>query len=690
MRWHGGGLSNNIAAYSYAIAALACLALLGWLWIRRTRLPGPTLIVATLCAAAWGTYMALDQRNALSASGNSLADLLRNAAWTAVLLDMLGQLGRRVRTRSPLLRVALVGYGAALALWLKVAFWPGAYDFTLQVLINMALALLGMALVEQLYRATQLQKRWAVKFACIGLGGLFVYDFYLYSDALLFHQMNSELWAGRGLVTALTTPLLAMSVQRHAIAVTQLTVSRRMLFHSAAFAGAAVYVLTMSMAAYYLRYAGGNWGSLMQLAFLFGATLLLAGILVSGASRAWLKVFLSKHFYRYNYDYREEWQRFTNTLSEPGPLLAERSIEALARLVESPGGALWMRSDNGSYMPRAQWQMAAQHTAEPAESPFCRFVEQHQWLVDLTNTATADRRVPVPDWIRQLPRAAWVVPLMLHGQLSGFVLLLRSSRPVALNWEVIDLLKIAGSQAASYLAQQEAGNALIIARQFDSFSRLSTFVVHDLKNLVAQLTLLTTNAEKHRDNPEFQADMARTMAYSVQKMRGMLQKLSPGASGGRPEALSLDRLLSQVVAQKSMFTPRPQLLLVDRGQQVVADAERLERVLGHLLQNAIEATPRDGSVTVTLRASEGEACLDISDTGSGMSEDFVRERLFKPFDSTKSAGMGIGAFESQEYIGQLGGRLLVRSALGAGTTFTVCLRCHNRTVPHEQIQAVTN
>jgi signal transduction histidine kinase len=111
---------------------------------------------------------------------------------------------------------------------------------------------------------------------------------------------------------------------------------------------------------------------------------------------------------------------------------------------------------------------------------------------------------------------------------------------------------------------------------------------------------------------------------------------------------------------------------------VLADAERLERVLGHLIQNAIEATPRDGGIAVTLYGDAAEARLEICDTGSGMSEEFVRERLFKPFDSTKSAGMGIGAFESREYIHELGGRLQVRSAPGSGTTFSVHLPRHQQ------------
>jgi putative PEP-CTERM system histidine kinase len=266
-----------------------------------------------------------------------------------------------------------------------------------------------------------------------------------------------------------------------------------------------------------------------------------------------------------------------------------------------------------------------------------------------------------------------VLPLITHGRLFGFMLLLEPRSSIVLNWEVIDLLKIAGTQAASYLAQQDAAMALMVARQFESFNRMSTFVVHDLKNLVSQLSLMMRNAEKHRDNPEFQRDMIDTVNFSVQKMRLLLQKLSRSESPEHIAPLSLARLVKQAVALKAAYEPMPVLRIADAGLQVVADAERLERVIGHLIQNAIEATPADGSVQVDLERRDGSVLIRIADSGEGMSEEFIRERLFKPFDSTKSAGMGIGVFESREYIQELGGQLEVSSRPRVGTTFTILL-----------------
>jgi putative PEP-CTERM system histidine kinase len=498
---------------------------------------------------------------------------------------------------------------------------------------------------------------------------------------MLFRQVNPDIWAARGVINALTVPLIAISMARSSSWSSELALSRRVMFHSAALFGSAIYLLAMGSAGYYLRYFGGSWGTVMQVTFLFGALILLVGILFSGTFRAWLKVFISKHFYSYNYDYREEWLRFTRTLSEHGPGLGERTIQAVAALVESQGGALWIRRESGLCEPAAAWQAPPGIAAEPADAAFCRFLEACQWVIDLQEYAAEPDKyegLAPPAWLLAYPRGWLVVPLIMHGKLFGFVVLLQPRSAIKLNWEVIDLLKIAGTQAASYLAQHDAANALMVARQFESFNRMSTFVVHDLKNLVSQLSLLIPNAEKHRNNPEFQRDMLDTVDFSVQKMKLLLQKLSRSASSEHPAPLPIDQLLKQAVASKAAFEPQPVLTVADAGLRVLADWERLERVVGHLIQNAIEATGRDGAVSIHLGREHDAVRVRIADTGEGMSEDFIRERLFKPFESTKSAGMGIGVFESREYIHELGGKLEVVSRQPAGTVFTISLPLHQQ------------
>ena len=676
---------TSIATYSYAVSA-AAFALLAILLLTKWRARPQSRVLAAACSlsAIWGATIALQTSGYpdLAKWANTFG-ILRSAGWSAVLVLLIGDY-RKEGSRlpwgiSPALAAAAAFYiifaaGTAAGLWDISLIIEGGFMPT--VAARVGIAVLGMLLVEQLYRNKPVQERWAIKFACLGIGGIFAYDFYLYSDTMLFQQINPDIWAARGIVNALTVPLLAISIVRSSSWSVDLSVSRRVMFHSAALFGSAIYLLAMGSAGYYLRYFGGSWGTVMQVSFLFGALVLLVGILFSGTFRAWLKVFISKHFYSYNYDYREEWLRFTRTLSEHGPGLGERAIQAVAALVESPGGALWIQRDGGICVPYASWHAPLPQAAEPASSPFCSFLEQREWVFDLDeydNSPDKYDSVAIPDWLRSFPRARLVVPLILQGKLFGFVVLQQPRSKITLNWEVIDLLKIAGSQAASYLAQEDAANSLMVARQFESFNRMSTFVVHDLKNLVSQLSLLTSNAEKHKDNPEFQRDMLETLDFSVQKMRLLLQKLGRSASTENPSPLQLDQVLRQAVAGKAAFEPRPLLDIADAGLNVVADRERLERVVGHLIQNAIEATARDGQVTIRVERHGDAAQVSITDTGEGMSEEFIRERLFKPFESTKSAGMGIGVFESREYISELGGKLHVTSSQPGGTTFKILL-----------------
>ena len=682
-----------IGTVSYAAAAAAFLFLFVLLvtsW--RGRLQGMLLAFACLVTALWaaaGAYLESGSGTSmpgLSMPGYSMQvvevlEVLRSAVWFGFLLVLLGY----SRSAIHALRAFAAGLAGLCVLVLAVTLYssvagpgqPGWYG----ILGRLVLAVMGLVLVEQLYRNVLPQRRWGIKFLCLGLLGMFGFDFYLYSDALLFRRVSDGIWEARGIVNAFVVPLLAVAAARNPNWSLDIFVSRRVLFHSSAMLGAAAYLLVMAAAGYYIRYFGGSWGAILQVTFLFGALLLLALILFSGTLRARLKVFLSKNFFSYHYDYREEWLRFTRTLSEgePGVQLRERSIEAISELVDSPGGALWLSQDAGAFERVAHWNMPAAQGVEQAGGSLCQFLEKRQWVVNLDEYQTQPELydgLALPDWLRDTEGAWLVVPLILHERLLGFVVLARSMGKVNLNWEVSDLLKTAGRQAASYLAQLEAARALLVARQFESFNRMSAFVVHDLKNLVAQLSLLLANAEKHKHKPAFQADMLETVAHSVEKMNRLLFQLRGGYALGPAAPVALAGLLAHAVASRAGFKPAPRLEEGDPALSVVAHRTRLESVIGHLIQNAVDATPPDGHVVVTFLRRNGSAVIEIADDGCGRSAEFIRDRLFRPFESTKSSGMGIGTFEARQYVAELGGVIEVSSGVSRGTTFRVVLPRH--------------
>src|SRR5690606_12648962 len=272
---------------------------------------------------------------------------------------------------------------------------------------------------------------------------------------------------------------------------------------------------------------GGDWGRALQMTLLFAGLVLLGALLFSGALRAKLRVLISKHLFSYRYDYRNEWLRFTQALSsaDQGLDLGQSVIRALSDLVESPGGALWLADSYGNCTMHSRLNHPQLEVAEPLQLPFCRFLAEREWILNLDEFRVQPSRyeglVP-PEWLGGLEDDWPVIELKTGERLIGFVVLSSPRTPFEIDWEVLDLLKTAQRQAAGYLDRMLAAEALLEARKFDSFNRMSAFVVHDLKNLVAQLSLMLKNAERHRDNPEFQKDMLETVAHVESRMRGLM------------------------------------------------------------------------------------------------------------------------------------------------------------------------
>jgi len=324
----------------------------------------------------------------------------------------------------------------------------------------------------------------------------------------------------------------------------------------------------------------------------------------------------------------------------------------------------------------ARWNMPADSTAEPADSEFVRFLAESGWVINLEEFRSSPERyhkLRLPHWLSEWPNAWLVIPLASSSELLGFVVLGTARTRIDVNWEVNDLLKTAARQAATFLGQMQATEALLEARKFDAFNRMSAFVVHDLKNIVAQLSLMLKNAERHRDNPEFQKDMRMTVEHSVDRMKQLMMQLREGTTPvDAPSGIDLAAVVDRIQRTKANQQPGVELR-VETNVVAQGHMDRLERVIGHLVQNAIDATAAEGRVWVRLAKLNGLAMIEVGDTGRGMTPEFVRDRLFKPFQTTKATGMGIGAYESFQYVQELGGRVEVDSTPDVGTQVRLLL-----------------
>jgi putative PEP-CTERM system histidine kinase len=536
----------------------------------------------------------------------------------------------------------------------------------------------GLVLCEHMFRLTTQQRRWAIKPLCVGLGAMFAFDLFVFSDALLVRQLDSAFWSARGVVHAMTIPLVMVASARNRDWMIDVAVSRSMVFRSTALLLSGLYLLALAGAGYLVRVFGGDWGKAIQTAFIFGGLVLLALLFGSGALRSRIRVFIGKNFFSYRYDYREEWLRFTDELATVSAdrSILDRSIMALANLVESPGGALWLKDEDDVFRLAARWNMphSSGQAAEEDSLPAC--LRRTGWVIDLAELSSEPERyagLQLPNWMADFPTAWLIIPLPSRDALIGFVILAKPRTKVEVNWEVRDLLKTASKQAASFLGHVRATEALLEAQQFDAFNRMSAFVVHDLKNLVAQLSLMLRNAERHAANPEFQKDMLGTIQHVVDRMNRLLLQLRSGTTPIE-NAKSVD--LGPIVERVTMAHSgggHSIGLKIEPGLRALGHEEKLERVLGHLVQNALDATSEGGEVSVSAYVETGHTVIEVADTGLGMSPAFVREHLFRPFQSTKPTGMGIGAYESHRYVTELGGRIVVDTAPGAGTRIRVLL-----------------
>ena len=542
------------------------------------------------------------------------------------------------------------------------------------------ISIVGLVLVEQIMRNAHVESRRAVKYLCIGLGVIFAYDFYLYSNALLFQGLDVSVWEARGFVNAMAVPVLAIAIARDPRLSLDIFVSRRMVFHTTAMLGTGLYLIAMGLGGYYIRNYGGEWGTVIQVIFLFGAGLVLMVLFFSGRIRASLRVLINKHFFHYKYDYRDEWLRFIQTLSsgQPDDRLRERAIHSIAEIIDSPGGILWMRQMN-RFEPVASWQMpVSSRDVVARDHPLIQFMTAREWLIDIDECERDPdlyNNLELPEWLQQMPHAWLVVPLIVHDHMLGFIVLANSPAQNHFNWEDSDLVKTAGRQVAVHLAQLESSQALAEAKQFEARNRMSSYVMHDLKNLIAQLSLVVTNAGKHRHNPRFMEDAITTVDNSVQKMNRLLEHLrSDSVQTQETESIDLCAVLAEVVQMMSSGKPVPTLDCQAQGISILADKDRFGAIIGHLIRNAQDATPDDGRIIVRLFKLNERAIVEIQDSGCGMDKAFIRDRLFRPFDSTKGkAGMGIGVYETRDYIHKLGGDLEVISRVGEGSTFRIRL-----------------
>ena len=681
-----GGIGASLVTGVWAIGALCCLIAAGWLQRRRERL-GPAYSAVIAAAALTGLWAGAGALSGISSATTALAESARNLGWLFALYSLFAIDGRDAAMRPVRPMVLALGFVELLQgsiwLWLIVQ-GPGggslALFFKTLTMFHLLVAIGALVLLHNLYGGASSQAQRILLWPCTAMALLWIFDLNLYAIGYLSGSPPMVLAVVRGVLTLPVAALLVLNGMAQGGTTARFRPSRAVTFQSVSLLLIGGYLVVLVAASQWLALAGSDYAASLQLALVSAAATAGLVVLPSRRLRGWLRVTVAKHLFQHRYDYRSEWLRFTRTIGENSgdrTSLEERVIRAVADITDSPAGLLLTPSEAGPFELAASWQWPMAEVPAEALNPVAvRAIEACAYVADLDalRHGTADQVTPLlPAWLLAEPRAWALVPLLHYERMVGAVVLARPLHARALDWEDFDLLRVAGQQLASYLAEHSGQAALAEAARFDDFHRRIAFVMHDIKNLASQMGLLARNAEQHAENPEFRADMLVTLRNSADKLNALLARLSR-YGGTAIAALAPVRADDVAQAVTEQLSSRHRVILVEcEPVEVSAERGSLEQVLLHLVQNAIDASPADAPVFVRV-ASEGlHGIIEVTDSGTGMSPEFVRRRLFKPFDSTKPGGFGIGAYEARELVRAMQGRLEVESREGLGTRFTVRL-----------------
>lgn len=677
---------NLIGFWSHALAAVLYAVLALWRLRRWNNDPSDRRLTAALAmTSAWAIFTAFlgpySTASGIAASG-------RNIAFLAFMYSLSSKAS--AGDRQPTVRVLYVVIAAVIGLQLTIAgvapefvHAPLIYNALQSAgqMIGLTIAAGSLILVHNLYGQAAPDSRSNIRLPMIALAAMWAYDLHLDTVAYLTRAPVNDLLAMQGAILSMLLPLFALASRRSGQWRVQL--SRAATFQSISLLAILVYLILMMSATRVLELVGGHWVRVGQVGIIFAMTVAALVLLPSGRMRALARVLLAKHLFEHRYDYREEWLRFTRTIGSGGEgqaPLGERVIKAMADIAEAPGGLLFVAEEDGRLALTASfnWRGPSPEAGGDA-SAFMRFLEARTFVLDFGSVRDGAIRfhgesVALPSWLAGLE--GWAgIPLLHNEKLLGLVVVAHPPVRRPLDWEDFDLFRTAGVQAATCLAEARGQEALANAQRFDEFNRRFAFIIHDVKNLVSQLSLIIRNAERHADKPEFREDMIATLHSSVKKMNDLLARLGRGSSNVEAEPVRT-MSVAQAVASVAEIKRRvhPVEVTGEAGLAALADPARLEQAMMHLVQNAIDASPAEAPIRIHYEARGGEAAIEIVDSGCGMSADFVRTRLFQPFASTKEMGFGVGAYEARTLVAAMGGRIEVESREGAGTRFTLLLQ----------------
>ncbi|QBY04191.1 PEP-CTERM system histidine kinase PrsK [Thalassotalea sp. HSM 43] len=670
---------ETIGLIGYGLAAIAYLFLLVLLISHRQPSVATKILLVSVAISlvvyllnAWQVYQSFSLRFGL------VFESLRLMAWGALFLLVISGSDKVVSlVKLPASKNFILLYlGLTAVIVVNLFFNPG-YQWLFIGLLSMNL--LTLVVLEQLYRNSQ-QLKWALWPLTIGLGGMLVFDFVMYAQAALLNRVDFYFWYSRGYIALLVMPFILLSAKRMRNWSPDLYISRDVVFYSSMVGLSAVYLLILAFSGYVIRFIEGQWSEMLSIMFMAAGLLVLLALLITNRLRDKIRVFIGKHFFANKYDYRQEWLKLIEAIEQ------QDSQDAYANACAAMGGCFGVSRCGfiDAQQARLQAKYVGDYTLDDNMmqqiETLHQFSQKQNWLVDVREFQSYPYRYPelqVDAKLLAEQRLDLFIPTLSQQRLLGYFILAGPAHKPVLNWEDRDYLFAVSKQLGNYLTLQTAQKQLAQGQQFAVFHRMSAFVLHDLKNVQAQLSLINRNAERHRDNPEFIRDVFATVESASERMGKMVSQLQSKSQDVHKkhgdETVDIAEIINNCLAMNKSSEVAIESDL-DGDLYVTANKEGLENVFLHLLQNAKDACNGDGLVQINGHQQQDQIVVDIKDNGCGMSADFIKHSLFEPFTTTKgNAGMGIGVYEAKQFIEEYQGSIDVSSEPGKGSCFTLFL-----------------
>jgi putative PEP-CTERM system histidine kinase len=560
----------------------------------------------------------------------------------------------------------------------------GAAGLLLHLML-LAGAVLVLTNLERTFRAAVGTMRWRIKYTILGLGVLFAIRAYTSSQLLLFRPVDISLQAVNSGALVIACLLIARSLLRAGHFTLDIYPSHFVLRNSLTALLAGIYLFTVGIFAKIITALGGDAAFTTREFFVLVALVLLTMLLLDERVRLHLTRFISRHFRRPMHDYRAVWRTFTqSTVSQVRQAELCRAVaRSVSELFQVMAVTVWVvdeRKEGLRAVASTSLSAGKREELSPQKSEVAEVLEAlraHPEPLDLDAAkeawAEALRRCHPVEFPKGGSRVC--VPLIAGGEVLGLMTIGDRVGGARFSVEDFDLLKCAADQAAASLLNLELLERLMQAKELEAFQTMSAFFVHDLKNTASTLSLMLQNLPVHFDNPEFREDALKGVSKTVAHINGLVSRLSLLREKMEIRAVETD--LSEVVTGAIQCLDGAPGVAVVRDLRALPklrlDPDQIQKVVTNLALNAREALGQGGTIRVATERQNSWAVLSVSDDGCGMSSEYVGRRLFRPFQTTKQQGTGIGLFQCKVIVEAHRGRIEVETELGKGTTVRVLL-----------------